>query len=115
MRVFCTELRGLHAHVLGEFQDVAFVQLHRGLAAAVGASAAVDLVLNVLGHLAKLQFLKVVSLEMFPKSFVFRSFLLAEPFDLDEVRDEHLFRYRPVEHRLIPKVNPQRPRRSIVA
>ena len=93
LRVVFAELRIPDAEMLGEFQDVAVLELDGGLAAAVGADGAVDLRLDVLGDAAEFELLEAVGFQMLAKTLVFRAFLLAKPADLDQVVN-HSFYYR---------------------
>ena len=80
------ELFGLDSEVAGQPFDVALIQIRFRDFTAIGAGAAIDLLLDFLGYAAKSTLRKVVNLHVPPELFVLFQLLLAEAFYLDKIR-----------------------------
>ena len=70
--------------------DIALGDIRLRHLAAVSAGAAVNLLLDLLRHLAKTSLGKIVDLHVAPKHLVLLRLLFTEAFDLNEVRYDSL-------------------------
>jgi hypothetical protein len=81
------ELSASGAYSARQAIDFAFGEIGLRHFAAVGAGAAIDLFLDLLGHAPETPLLDVVGLHETPEPLVFRAFLFAEPLDLNQIRN----------------------------